>query len=113
LSAAAHSCLGDKRLPVAVLRQHHAVAVKNGFAGVNVNYRLAPAGDVAAGAEDVAGVVQWVSDNIAARVAMLPGIYLLGHSAGACMSQATCRIREFHKMKAAVWLRDDGSGFTI
>jgi len=43
------------------------------FAGVNVNYRLAPQAMWPAGAEDVAGVVQWVSDNIAARVAMLPG----------------------------------------
>src|SRR6202049_560944 len=42
-------------------------AVKNGFVGVNVTYRLAPQAMWPAGAEDLAAVVQWVSDNIAAR----------------------------------------------
>src|SRR5438132_1357989 len=35
-------------------------AVKNGFVGVNMTYRLAPASPWPAGAEDVGAAVQWV-----------------------------------------------------
>src|ERR1700733_13474540 len=58
-------------------------AVKNGFVGVNVTYRLAPQAMWPAGAEDLGAMVQWVSDNIAVRGGDPARLYLMGHSAGA------------------------------
>ena len=58
-------------------------AVKNGFVGVNVTYRLAPQAMWPAGAEDLGAMVRWVSDNIAARGGDPARLYLMGHSAGA------------------------------
>ena len=48
-------------------------AVKNGFLGVNMTYRLAPQSPWPAAAEDLSAAVHWVADRI----------YLMGHSAGA------------------------------
>lgn len=53
-------------------------AVKNGFVGVNTTYRLAPSSPWPAGAEDLASVVQWVSEKIAERGGEPKRIYLLG-----------------------------------
>src|ERR1700680_3857354 len=39
-------------------------AVRNGFVGVNMTYRLAPQAKWPAGAEDIGSAVQWVADNI-------------------------------------------------
>src|ERR1700704_5995509 len=56
-------------------------AVKNGFVGVNVTYRLAPQAVWPAGAEDLAAAVQWVADKINERgggpagAILLSGIY--------------------------------------
>jgi acetyl esterase/lipase len=58
-------------------------AVKNGFVGVNVTYRLAPQSPWPAGAEDLSTAVRWVTDNIASRGGAPARIYLMGHSAGA------------------------------
>src|ERR1700694_5745944 len=58
-------------------------AVKNGFVGVNVTYRLAPLAVWPAGAEDLAAVVRWVSDNVVARGGDPARVFLMGHSAGA------------------------------
>jgi triacylglycerol lipase len=55
-------------------------AVKNGFVGVNMTYRLAPASPWPAGAEDVGAAVQWVADNIGARGGDGARIFLMGHS---------------------------------
>lgn len=59
-----------------------AWAVRSGFVGVTMTYRLAPAHGWPAGAADVAAAVQWLHANIA-RFGGDPGrIVLAGQSAG-------------------------------
>jgi triacylglycerol lipase len=58
-------------------------AVKNGFVGVNITYRLAPQSPWPAAAEDLSAAVRWVTDNIASRGGEPARVYLMGHSAGA------------------------------
>jgi acetyl esterase/lipase len=93
---------GDKHLPGSPFYDNIMLwAVKNGFVGVNVNYRLAPQAMWPAGAEDVADVVQWVSDNIGARGGDAARIYLMGHSAGAVHVASYVSHPEFHRMKGS------------
>ena len=75
-------------------------AVKNGFVGVNVNYRLAPQSVWPSGPEDMAAAIQWVSQNIRARGGDPSRIYLMGHSAGAVHVASYISHPEFHGMKA-------------
>src|SRR5260370_40408178 len=58
-------------------------AVKNGFVGVNMTYRLAPQAMWPSGAEDIASAGQWVAKNIGERGGGSARIYLMGHSEGA------------------------------
>jgi triacylglycerol lipase len=58
-------------------------ALKNGFVGVNMTYRLAPQSPWPAAVEDVSAAVRWVAENIASRGGEPGRIYLMGHSAGA------------------------------
>ena len=74
-------------------------AVKNGFVGVNATYRLAPQAPWPAGAEDIASVVQWVTDKIGERGGNPARIYLMGHSAGAVHVASYVSHPEFHKVK--------------
>ena len=74
-------------------------AVKNGFVGVNMTYRLAPASPWPAGAEDIGAAVQWVADNIAARGGDGARIFLMGHSAGAAHVAGYVSHPEFHRVK--------------
>ncbi len=74
-------------------------AVKNGFVGVNTTYRLAPQSPWPAAAEDLAAVVHWVSDNIAARGGDPARVFLMGHSAGAVHVASYVSHPEFHKVK--------------
>ena len=91
---------GDKHMPGSPFYDNIMLwAVKNGFVGVNVNYRLAPQAMWPAGTEDVAGVVQWVSDNIAARGGDPARTYLMGHSAGAVHVASYVSHPEFHRVK--------------
>lgn len=55
---------------------------RQGFVGVNVEYRLAPQARFPAGAEDVAAATQWVADNIGRHGGNPQKIVLMGHSAG-------------------------------
>jgi len=57
-------------------------AVQQGWVGVTMNYRLAPEFGFPAGAEDVAAVITWVVDNIAAYGGDPSKIFLCGQSAG-------------------------------
>src|SRR5258706_4309578 len=57
-------------------------AVKNGFVGVNMTYRLAPQAKWPAGAEDIGSAVQWVASNIGGPGGDPSRVYLTGHSAG-------------------------------
>jgi acetyl esterase/lipase len=74
-------------------------AVKNGFVGVNVTYRLAPQATWPAGAEDLAAAVQWVSQNITERGGDPVRIFLMGHSAGAVHVASYVSHPEFYKVK--------------
>src|SRR3984957_14184400 len=57
---------GDKHVPGTPMYDHiGAWAVRNGWVGVTMTYRLAPEHTWPAGAQDVATAVQWVRDNIA------------------------------------------------
>ena len=73
-------------------------AVKNGFVGVNMTYRLAPASPWPAAAEDVGQAVQWVSANIAAHGGDPARVFLMGHSAGAVHVASYVSHPEFHKV---------------
>jgi predicted esterase len=74
---------GDKHVPGTPMYDHiGAWAVRNGWVGVTITYRLAPEHTWPAGAQDVARAVQWVRDNIAAYGGDPSRIVVAGHSAG-------------------------------
>ncbi len=73
-------------------------AVKNGFVGVNMTYRLAPQAMWPSGAEDIASAVQWVAKNIGERGGDSARIYLMGHSAGAVHVASYVSHPEFYKV---------------
>jgi acetyl esterase/lipase len=56
-----------------------------GIACANVNYRLLPAAQWPAPAEDVAAAIAWVHANIASRGGDPAKLFLLGHSSGAML----------------------------
>jgi triacylglycerol lipase len=60
-----------------------AWAVRHGWAGVTMTYRLAPAHTWPAGAQDVASTVAWVRAQIGSFGGDPERIVLVGHSAGA------------------------------
>ncbi len=74
---------GDKVVPGTPQYDHiGAWAVRNGWVGVTITYRLAPEHTWPAGAQDVAAAVQWVRDNIASYGGDPSRIVVAGHSAG-------------------------------
>jgi acetyl esterase/lipase len=91
---------GDKRIGDSPFYDNVMLwAVKNGFIGVNMTYRLAPQSPWPAGAEDVASAVQWVSKEITERGGDPSRIYLMGHSAGAVHVASYVSHPEFHKIR--------------
>jgi acetyl esterase len=56
---------------------------RNGFLGINADYRLAPEFAWPSGGEDVGAVVQWVKKNASTYGGNPDRIFLFGHSAGA------------------------------
>jgi acetyl esterase/lipase len=64
-------------------------AVRSGFIGVNITYRLAPESCWPAAKQDVAAAIGWVRANIDRYGGDPRGIILMGHSAGAT-HVATC-----------------------
>jgi triacylglycerol lipase len=74
-------------------------AVKNGFVGVNMTYRLAPESPWSAGSEDIASTIEWITSNIAARGGDPARIYLMGHSAGAIHVAGYVSHPELHKVE--------------
>jgi len=56
---------------------------RNGFLGINADYRLAPEFAWPTGGEDVRSVVEWVKKNAAQYGGNPDRIFLFGHSAGA------------------------------
>jgi triacylglycerol lipase len=76
---------GDRRAPPGSPFYDNIVvwAARNGFIGVNLTYRLAPAHPWPAGTEDVAAAVRWVREHAAGRGGDPERVFLMGHSAGA------------------------------
>jgi triacylglycerol lipase len=75
---------GDKRLRGTPYYDNVGVwAVRHGLAGVTMNYRFAPEAVWPDGADDVASVVAWVREHVAAHGGDPARIFLMGHSAGA------------------------------
>lgn len=60
-----------------------AWAARNGYVGVNMDYRLAPAAKWPAGRDDIAAAIAWVRANIAQHGGDPDTVVLWGHSAGA------------------------------
>jgi acetyl esterase/lipase len=91
---------GNKRMPGTPFYDNIMLwAVKNGFVGVNITYRLAPEFPWPAGVEDTAMAVRWVSDKIGERGGDPARIYLMGHSAGAVHVASYVSHPEFYKVK--------------
>ena len=91
---------GNKRNPGSPFYDNIMLwAVKNGFVGVNATYRLAPQFVWPAGPEDLASVVQWVSEKVAERGGDPARIFLMGQSAGAIHVAGYVSHPEFHKVK--------------
>jgi len=75
---------GDKHLPGTPRYDClGAWAVRNGWAGVTITYRLAPEHTWPSGAQDVAAAVAWIRGNVAAYGGDPDRIVVAGNSAGA------------------------------
>ncbi|MBY0531719.1 MAG: alpha/beta hydrolase [Xanthobacteraceae bacterium] len=74
-------------------------AVKNGFVGVNMTYRLAPAHPYPAATEDLSKAVQWVLENIAANGGDPSRVFLWGQSAGGAHAGNYIAHTQFHGPK--------------
>ncbi|HEY0339712.1 MAG TPA: alpha/beta hydrolase, partial [Steroidobacteraceae bacterium] len=75
---------GDKRSPTLPFYDNVGdFAVRAGFVGVTMTYRLAPAHPWPAGSEDVAAAVKWLRANVVSRGGNPRRIFLIGQSAGA------------------------------
>lgn len=55
---------------------------KQGYVGINLEYRLAPESSHPGGAEDVALAMAWLNQNIATHGGDPAKLFLIGHSAG-------------------------------
>jgi acetyl esterase/lipase len=74
---------GNKRVPGTAYYDNVGLwAVRNGYVGVTMTYRLAPENKYPAAAADVGGAVKWVIEHIAAYGGDPDNIVLLGQSAG-------------------------------
>jgi triacylglycerol lipase len=88
---------GNKRMPGTPFYDNIALfAVRNGFVGVNITYRLAPQHQWPAGAEDVGAAVRWVGEKIAGHGGDPARIFLMGHSAGAVHVASYVANPKFH-----------------
>ena len=75
---------GDKRVPGSPAYDFlGAWAVRNGWVGVTITYRLAPEHTWPSGAQDVASAIAWIRDNIADYGGDPDRIVVAGNSAGA------------------------------
>lgn len=75
---------GDKGAPDAPFHNHFgAWAAREGFLGVTITYRLAPAHVWPSGSEDMAAAVAWLAANVAGYGGDPDRMVLVGQSAGA------------------------------
>lgn len=75
---------GDRRLDQPSYYDNVVLwAVRRGFVGITMSYRLLPQHTFPSGPDDIKGVVAWIRTNIAAHRGDAAKIFLSGHSAGA------------------------------
>jgi len=74
---------GDRNVNAEVYGNVGTYFARQGMLGVNATYRLAPAAQWPAAAQDVGLLVQWLKANAASLGGDTDRIYLIGHSAGA------------------------------
>lgn len=89
--------MGDKRSAETPFYDNIGTfAALQGFVGVTITYRLAPAHQFPAGPEDIAAVVRWLKANIAQYGGDPDKIVLSGQSAGAAHVAAYVAHRAHH-----------------
>jgi arylformamidase len=88
--------VGDKANPEMGERKA-APFVSNGFVYVSINYRLSPAVQHPAHAQDVAKALAWVAENIGRYSGDAGRIYVMGHSAGAHLAALVATDESFLK----------------
>jgi len=74
---------GERNISPAVYGNIPTYFARQGMLGVNATYRLAPAAQWPAAADDVAATVRWLKANAASYGGDPNRIYVIGHSAGA------------------------------
>lgn len=65
---------------------------KNGFAVVNINYRLAPAANFPAPLEDINNAATWIVNNASEYGLDIDNVFMIGDSAGAQLTSHYCTI---------------------
>ena len=73
---------GDKRLSSEVYDNVLYWFARQGFIGINIEYRLAPESPWPGGAEDLGLAIAWVRANVARHGGDPDSIFAIGHSAG-------------------------------
>lgn len=73
-----------------------AWAVREGFIGITMTYRLAPDHQWPAGPQDIAAVVDWVRTNISDHGGNPAKIFVFGHSAGAAHVASYVALTDLH-----------------
>ncbi len=86
-----------------------AWAARNGYVGVNMDYRLAPGAGWTAGSADIASAIAWVLAKIARSGGDPDNVVLWGHSAGAShvadyVSHTALQSAEAASVKGAILL---------
>ena len=103
--------MGDKRAPDAPFYDNiGAFAAQQGWVGVTLNYRLAPAHPWPAGSEDIAAAVRWLGGNIAAHGGDPGRIFVMGQSAGAVHVAGYVADPRLHGAREPGGSPDQGSG---
>ena len=73
---------GDKRLSCEVYDNGAHWFARQGFIGINIEYRLAPESQWPGGADDLGLVIDWTRANVALHGGDPGSIFAVGHSAG-------------------------------
>jgi acetyl esterase/lipase len=87
---------GDRSVNAEVYGNVATYFARQGMLGVNGTYRLAPAAQWPAAAQDVSLLVQWLKANAAAHGGDPARIYLVGHSAGATHIATYVYLKDLH-----------------
>jgi triacylglycerol lipase len=90
--------MGDKTRPDSPFYDNVSQwAAQQGFIGVTMTYRLAPANRWPSGPEDMALAVQWLRENIGSHGGNPDAIFLMGQSAGGAHVASYLAHPRFHR----------------